>query len=134
MPTIIRRSSSMLLESRREILQAIHWQISSNAWSPPTDIYEVEPGYVIKVEIAGMSEDNFEVSIEENILIITGSRPDFPERRAYHQMEIQFGKFEIAVELPAPVDVENATAGYKDGFLTIHLPRLRTNQEIEVET
>lgn len=134
MPTIIRRSSSMLMETRREILQAIHWQVHSNVWSPPTDIYETKQGYVIKVEIAGMVEDNFEVTIEENLLMITGSRPDFAERRAYHQMEIQFGKFEIAVELPAPVDVENAGAEYKDGFLTIHLPRLRANQEIEVET
>lgn len=134
MPTIIRRSSSTLLETRREILQAIHWQIHSSVWSPPTDIYETESGYVIKVEIAGMSEDDFEVIVENNILRITGNRPDSSERRAYHQMEIQFGKFEIAVELPAPVDVENASAVYKDGFLTIQLARVRTQKELEVET
>ncbi|HJR81142.1 MAG TPA: Hsp20/alpha crystallin family protein [Anaerolineales bacterium] len=134
MPTIIRRSSSTLLETRREILQAIHWQIHSSVWSPPTDIYETDSGYVIKVEIAGMSEDDFEVIVEDNILRISGNRPDSSERRAYHQMEIQFGKFEIAVELPAPVDVENASAVYKDGFLTIQLPRVGTKKEIEVET
>jgi HSP20 family protein len=134
MPTIIRRSSSTLLETRREILQAIHWQVHSSVWSPPTDIYETEHGYVIKVEIAGMSEDDFEVIVEDNILMISGNRPDSPERRAYHQMEIQFGKFEIAVELPAPVDVENASAQYKDGFLTIQLPKIHTLKEIEVES
>ena len=133
MPTIIRRSSSTLLETRREILQAIHWQIHSSVWSPPTDIYETDSGYVIKVEIAGMSEDDFEVIVEDNILMISGNRPDSSERRAYHQMEIQFGKFEIAVELPAPVDVENASAVYKDGFLTIQLPRVGTKKEIELE-
>ena len=133
MPTIIRRSSSTLLETRREILQAIHWQIHSSVWSPPTDIYETDSGYVIKVEIAGMSEEDVEVIVEDNILMISGNRPDSSERRAYHQMEIQFGKFEIAVELPAPVDVENASAVYKDGFLTIQLPRVGTKKEIEVE-
>lgn len=134
MPTIIRKSSSTLVETRREILQAIHWQVRSNVWSPPTDIYETESGYVVKVEIAGMNEDDFEVIIENSILMISGNRPDAPERRAYHQMEIQFGKFEIAMGLPAPVDVDSASADYKDGFLTIRLPKTNTKKEIEVES
>jgi HSP20 family molecular chaperone IbpA len=49
-------------------------------------------------------------------------------------MEIQFGKFEIAVGLPAPVDMENATAQYEDGFLTINLPKLHAKRNIEVES
>jgi HSP20 family protein len=134
MPTIIRRSSSTLMETRREILQAIHWQVRSNAWSPPTDVYQIEDGYVVKVEIAGMREDNFEVAIENNILMISGNRSDFPERRAYHLMEIQFGKFEIAVGLPAPVDMENARAQYEDGFLTISLPKIHAKRKIEAES
>lgn len=134
MPTIIRRSFSTLMETRREILQAIHWQVRSSVWSPPTDVYEIEDGYVVKVEIAGMREDNFEVAIENNILMISGHRPDFPERRAYQQMEIQFGKFEIAVGLPAPVNMENATAQYEDGFLTINLPKIYAKKEIEVQS
>ena len=133
MPTIIRRSSSTLMETRRATLSATHWQIHSNAWSPPTDVYEIEDGYVVKVEIAGMREDNFEVAFESNILLISGHRPDFPERRAYHQMEIRFGKFEIGVGLPAPVDIENARAEYQDGFLTIHLPKIRFDDGTEVQ-
>jgi HSP20 family protein len=121
------------METRRGTLQAIHWQLHSNAWSPPTDVYEIEDGYVVKVEIAGMREDNFEVAVENNILLISGHRPDFAERRAYQQMEIRFGKFEIAVGLPAPVDMENARAEYQDGFLTIHLPKTRFDQETEVQ-
>jgi HSP20 family protein len=134
MPTIIRKPSSTFVETRRETLQAIHWQVRSNVWSPPTDVYEIEHGYVIKVEIAGMREESFEVAVENNILMIKGNRPDFPERRAYQQMEIQFGKFEIGVGLPAPVDVENASAEYEDGFLTIHLPKTRPDKEIEVQS
>ena len=134
MPTIIRRSLSTLMETRREILQAIHWQVRSSVWSPPTDVYEIQDGYVVKVEIAGMREENFEVAIENQILMISGHRPDLPERRAYHQMEIQFGKFEIAVGLPAPVDVENARAQYEDGFLTINLPKINAKRKFEVES
>jgi HSP20 family protein len=133
MPTIIRRSST-ILEARREILQTIHWQVRSSLWSPPTDIYETDEQYVIRVEIAGMREADFEIIVEDNILTIGGNRSNATERCAYHQMEIQFGRFEIGVELPAPVDVERASAHYEDGFLTIRLPKVGVQNETKVET
>ena len=132
MPAIVRKSSAALLETRREILHAVSWQVRSNVWSPPTDEYETENAYVVRVEIAGMNEDDFEVSIENNTLLIAGVRPDAPERRAYHQMEIRFGKFATALGLPGPVDIDHAIAEYKDGFLTVTLPKA-TSKQIKVE-
>ncbi len=132
MPTIIRKSGPTLLETRREILHAVSWQVRSNLWSPPTDEYETESAYVVRVEIAGMREDDFEVVVENNMLIITGSRPDYPERRAYYQMEIRFGKFATAIGLPGPVNVDEARAEYKDGFLIVVLPKINPSQ-IKVE-
>jgi len=128
MPTIIRKSFSAITETRRETLQTIGWQVRSSIWSPPTDVYEIEQNYVIKVEIAGMRDEDFEVVFENNILMITGSRSDLNERRAYHQMEIRFGRFEIAVGIPVTVDMEKAAAEYKDGFLTILLPKSNSKQ------
>ena len=132
MPTIVRKSGSTLFETRRKILHAVSWQVRSHVWSPPTDQYETEQAYVVRVEIAGMREDDFEVSLENNTLFISGSRPDFPERRAYQQMEIRFGKFATALGLSGPVNIEQARAEYKDGFLTIILPKATPNQ-IKVE-
>jgi len=132
MPTIVRKSSSTLFETRRKILHAVSWQVRSHVWSPPTDQYETEDAYVVRVEIAGMREDDFEVSLENNTLFISGSRPDFPERRAYQQMEIRFGKFATALGLPGPVNIEQARAEYKNGFLTVILPKV-TSDQIEVE-
>ncbi|MBI5840313.1 MAG: Hsp20/alpha crystallin family protein [Chloroflexi bacterium] len=132
MPTIIRKSGPTLLETRREILHAVSWQVRSNLWSPPTDEYETESAYVVRVEIAGMREDDFEVVVENNTLMITGLRPDYPERRAYYQMEIRFGKFATAIGLPGPVNVDEARAEYKDGFLTVVLPKINPSQ-IKVE-
>ena len=123
MPTIIRKSFPTIVEPRREIFHAIGWQVRSNVWSPPTDVYETEERVIVKMEVAGIREEDFEVAVENNILIISGFRPDLNERRAYHQMEIRFGRFEIAIELPVPVEVEKAAAEYKDGFLTINLPK-----------
>jgi HSP20 family protein len=127
MPTIVRKSLSTFTETRRESFRARIWDIRST-WSPPTDIYETEASCVLKVEVAGMRDEDFEVAFENNILMISGNRPDLNERRAYHQMEIRFGKFEIAVEIPVMVNIEQATAGYQDGFLVIVLPKVKTNQ------
>ena len=132
MPTVVRKSSSSLIETRREIIHAISWQVTASIWRPPTDVYETEKAFVVKVEVAGMREQDFEVAFENNILMISGNRPDLYERRAYYQMEIRSGKFEVAIEVPAPIQLELAAAEYKDGFLMINLPKANQNQT-EVE-
>jgi len=123
MPAIIRKTGANLWEARQGILHAVSWQVRSNVWSPPTDQYEMETAYIVRVEIAGMREDDFEVSFENNVLLVAGTRPDLPERRAFHQMEIRFGKFATAIAIPGPVSVDQASAEYKDGFLTVILPK-----------
>ncbi len=132
MPTIVRKSGQTLMDTRREILHAVSWQIRSNIWSPPTDSYETEQAYIIRVEIAGMREEDFDVSFENNLLIVSGIRTDLPERRAYHQMEIRYGKFATATPIPTPVNIDHAQAEYKDGFLMVTLPKANPNH-IKVE-
>lgn len=137
MPTSIRRSrssSSDSVESRRDVLHTVGWQVQVRAgvWSPPTDVYETEDNYVIRVEIAGMREEGFEITVENKFLMISGSRPDVPERRAYQQMEIRFGKFETTIGLPGPIDLDSSRANYTEGFLTVTLKKAEPNQ-IKVE-
>ncbi|HSJ88389.1 MAG TPA: Hsp20/alpha crystallin family protein [Anaerolineales bacterium] len=128
MPTIIRRSFPSVVEPRREVFVTTTWHVHSNVWIPPTDVYETEDHLIAKVEIAGMREEDFEVSVEDQILMIRGFRPDVNERRAYHQMEIRFVKLEIKIGLPVSVDLDQATAEYKDGFLTVTFPKKRATQ------
>ena len=133
MPTSIRKSrstSGSYTEPRREVLHAVGWQVQVRAgiWSPPTDVYETENGYVVRVEIAGMREADFEITVEDGFLMISGSRPDVPERRAYQQMEIRFGKFETIVGIPGPVDLDASRADYSEGFLTVTLPKAKPSQ------
>lgn len=129
MPTIVRKSISAISETRREVLRGIGWHVPSPTWSPPTDVYETEEACVVKMEVAGMRDEDFEVVFENNILVIRGRRPDFNERRAYHQMEIRFGRFEVAVEIPVLVDLERSEAAYKDGFLVVLLPKVNAKKE-----
>src|SRR5512133_496329 len=132
MPTIIRRQVSNMMETRKEVFVTSSWQVHSSIWAPPTDVYETETGLIVKVEVAGLKEEDFEVVVEEQILIVRGQRSDQNERRAYHQMEIRSGKFEIAIGLPSGINIEEATAEYNQGFLTINFPKLKAKQ-IEVE-
>jgi HSP20 family protein len=103
----------------------VNWRTSSNphVWHPPTDVYEREESIDVRVEIAGMAEDNFSISLEQNVLVIRGVRPDTAERRAYHQMEINFGEFLCTVEIQVPIDSDHVRAEYQNGFLWVILPK-----------
>lgn len=107
-----------------------HWRVTlrSHVWRPPTDVYETENEVVVRVEIAGMKEDDFSIELNDRYLSIHGSRPDIPERRAYHQMEIRFGEFNTEVELPSPVVIDKVEAVYRDGFLRVVLPKARARK------
>ncbi len=100
----------------------------SRLWSPPTDVLTTEDAVVIRVEVAGMQNAEFAISLDGSLLTIQGFRPDRPERRAYHQMEIRFGEFISQVELHWPVEQDGIDAKYEDGFLQIILPKAKPHQ------
>ena len=126
MPTVIRRSETYTVtDRRREVRGTLGWQVTAGVWSPPTDLFETADEYVVSVEVAGMRESEFEVLYEKGLLIVSGHRPDLTKRRAYHQMEIHFGKFSSAVALPGPVDLDNSQADYQNGFLVVRLPKAK---------
>jgi HSP20 family protein len=112
----------------------LRFRLSSRScvWSPPTDVYETEDAVIVRVEVAGMREEDFEINLEERFLTIRGSRPDIVERRAYHQLEIPFGEFISDVELPVPVMADQIIAIYQNGFLRLVLPKT-TPHQIRVE-
>jgi HSP20 family molecular chaperone IbpA len=97
-------------------------------WRPPTDVFETEKAIIVRVEIAGMRESDFTLSLVERNLLIKGIRQDTNERRAYYQMEIPYGEFSTEIELPYPIIVEETEAVYRDGFLRIFLPKARPQQ------
>ena len=133
MTTVLRRSGALTVGSRvQERRQTVSWQVTTGLWSPPTDVCETESEYAVTVEVAGMREGDFEVLYEDGTLLISGQRPDAGERRAYHQMEIHFGRFSTAIALPGPVDLDHSAAEYKDGFLVVKMPKMKsTNVKIE---
>jgi HSP20 family protein len=133
MPTVIRRTETVTVtDKRREVSKTVGWQVTNGLWSPPTDVYETATHYVVRVELAGIRETDMEITFENGILIITGVRSDVPERRAYHQMEIHFGKFSTAIGVPGPIDLDKSVAEYTDGFLMVRMPKVKAT-EVEIE-
>ncbi|MDR3575119.1 MAG: Hsp20/alpha crystallin family protein [Anaerolineaceae bacterium] len=103
----------------------VNWRLTvqPNVWRPPTDVFETEENFVVRVEIAGMRESDFSVTLDKQALTISGIRPEFPERKAFYQMEIHFGEFVSEIEIPSPVDPDRVEAVYQDGFLRVNLPK-----------
>lgn len=108
----------------------IHWRVSMrpHLWRPATDLFELEDRYIVRVEVAGMNEKDFSISMDQNVLTIRGARPDSSERRAFHQMEIQYGEFITQVEIPNNIERDRVEAEYQDGFLRVILPKAQPKQ------
>jgi HSP20 family protein len=101
-------------------------------WHPPTDVYETDADITVKIEIAGVEEDEFAVRLDGRVLTVYGHRSDPAAKVAYQQMEISYGEFRSPVYLPGEVDVDGASAAYDDGFLYVVLPKARREQKVAI--
>lgn len=101
-------------------------------WRPPTDVYETGSYVVVKVEVAGMREGDFRISLANRTLSIAGRREDPAAKLAYQQMEINYGDFRTDVYLPWPVAKGRIEASYDDGFLVVRLPKVKAERGVPV--
>jgi len=97
-------------------------------WRPPTDVYETDDCIVVKVEVAGMTEEDFAISLDGKRLIISGVRRDPAAKLGYQQMEILYGLFETAVHLARAIQEDKIEATYENGFLNVRLPKAKPRQ------
>ncbi len=99
---------------------------------PPFDVYETDQHIVIKVEIAGMQEEDFDISLDGHLLTISGIRRDTPGKLAYQRMEVNYGEFHLDIRLPHIVKEEQVEASYDRGFLLVSVPRQPQQRRIPV--
>jgi HSP20 family protein len=124
---IDRMYQDMLAPTRWVVMQQVH------TWRPPTDVYETDEAVVVRVEVAGMKESDFVVSLQGRLLTVAGTRNDPCPKVAYHQMEVRYGEFRVEVYLHWAVDPEAITATYVDGFLQVKLHRAQPRKLHPVE-
>lgn len=104
------------------------WHVSPQrqTWRPPTDVYETETDFVIEMDVAGISREDFRIALQGRRVHIFGvRRAPRTELRAYHQMEINSGEFRAVVDLPDAVEANEATATYETGTLRVVIAKRR---------
>ncbi len=97
----------------------------AGAFSPALDVKESDDGFTLHVELPGVKAEDVEVSLEDNVLTVSGERSFYDETDAegYRRVERRFGKFHRAVRLPDRVSPDKVEATYADGILTITVPK-----------
>ena len=94
-------------------------------WAPLVDVTEDEKEFLIKAELPEVNKEDVKVLIENGILRISGERRFEKEEqgKTYHRIERSYGSFERSFTLPESSTPEAMTAEYKDGLLTLHVPK-----------
>jgi HSP20 family protein len=123
MPSLKREMDRLLdrfFEPEWAELPAAPWE-----WAPSLDLSETKEAFVVKAEVPGMDPGDIQVSLQENLLTIKGEkkqeREDKEER--YHRVERSYGAFTRSVRLPVTVDGSKVNAAFKNGLLTVTLPK-----------
>jgi HSP20 family protein len=96
-----------------------------SGWTPALDVYEDKDSFLVKAELPGMKKEDIELSLRDGSLSISGERKSenkYEDAEVY-RAERFFGKFQRTVTLPTPVAADKVKAQYKDGILTITLPK-----------
>jgi len=114
------------LSSLRSILDSA-FQLPSypQGWTPALDVFEDEENVSVQIEVPGMNKDDFDISLQDDVLTVSGERKSETSKREAESFrsERRFGTFSRSVTLPSPVKEEAVKAAYHDGILTITLPK-----------
>jgi HSP20 family protein len=116
----------MEVDRLNRMFEDLQTEAFNQAWVPPVDIYETDAHeVVIRAELPDMKKEDIGVTFENNVLTLTGERRQDQSirREQYQRVERRFGSFSRSFTLPASVDAGRIAASYKDGVLTIRLPR-----------
>ena len=99
--------------------------IARGAWTPGVDIYENKDEIVLEAELPGMNREDFELTVENNVLTLRGERrfEKRDEADNYHRVERSYGTFTRSFTLPPTVAADTATAEYKNGVLRVVLKK-----------
>ncbi len=97
-----------------------------NNWLPALDVQEDKDNFVVRTELPGLKREDIEVSLHDGALSISGERKAKVKQEGVevHRQERYYGKFARALTLPTPVAADKITAQYKDGVLTVTLPKI----------
>ena len=109
--------------------------MSEEGWSPRVDVSETDKHFLIKAEVPGIKREDVKISIEDNILTISGERKEEKEEQGskYYRSECCYGSFSRSFSLPQNVDEDKIEANFKDGMLTLQIPKKEAAKTKKIE-
>ena len=110
-------------------------EITLADWAPLADITEDEKEYLIKVELPDVKKEDVKVTVENGVLTISGERKFEKEekKKKYHRVERAYGSFMRSFSLPDQADASKVKAEFKNGMLTVHLPKSEKAKPKQIE-
>lgn len=97
----------------------------TSVWTPAVDVAEHDDEFQVKVELPGVNKDDVKITMQDNILTVRGEKRQEKETKGseYHRVERSYGSFQRSFTLPTGVKHDKIEATYKDGILTVTLPK-----------
>ena len=108
---------------------------AEKSWMPAFDVSETDNEIVVKAELPGMNVEDIDIALTDGLLTIKGERKMEKEDKEenYHRIERQFGSFSRSLDLGTKVRADGIEAGYKDGILTVTLPKVEESKPKKIE-
>ena len=105
------------------------------SWAPALDVHEDKDSFVVRTELPGLKREDIEVSLHDDALIISGERKieKVDAGVEVHRQERYYGKFQRTLTLPTPVAADKIKAQYKDGVLTVTLPKVEEAKPKQID-
>lgn len=105
------------------------------AWRPRVDVTETDHDFTVDAEMPGLRREDIHVTFKENLLTITGERKhvDEQEDKSFYRQERSYGKFSRSFRLGTEIETEKITASYKDGILTLVLPKVESAKPRQID-
>jgi HSP20 family protein len=112
-----------------------HEDITLSDWTPLADITEDDKEYIIKAELPEMKKEDVKVTVENAVLTVSGERKFEKEekKKKYHRVERGYGTFVRSFTLPDDADATKVKAEFKNGLLTVHLPKSEKAKPKQIE-
>ena len=110
-------------------------EVSNRGWVPPVDIQETAEGYKLQAELPGLTREDINITLENNVLRLSGERKFEKDvkKESYHRVERTYGAFSRAFSLPQQVNAEGVQAAFENGVLTILVPKAEQAKPRKIE-
>jgi HSP20 family protein len=98
---------------------------ATRRWVPAMDLVEDEDHLVLRADLPGLSEDDVEIEVKDNVLTVSGERraEEKKEDEGYYRVERAFGSFHRSLTLPEGVDADRVSADFDNGVLEVRIPK-----------